>query len=126
MQFIMKNKDNPYYNLVLEMFRRENDSNINGYENIIEELVGSGSVVTTATSRRIWTGGVGNFVNYEVFAKGHDLYELTFDFDKFLTSAIFKEFLEYKHETLNVKITDSYKELNALREEKKLILDFKN
>lgn len=80
-----------------------------GWRNIAEKLITEGSCVTTSQGRKIWIGGIGNFIQEETYDSGVDLIQLKFDLKSF-ASMDNNYFLEYYNYELK-KISKEQEEL---------------
>lgn len=102
-------------NWLLETFFK--NEQFAGWKNIAEKLIDTGSCVTTNQGKKIWVGGIGNFIKSKPYEGGVDLIELTFDVKEFCSkdNMYFLEYYNHHVDKLNQEVYSAKQKFYHIR-----------
>jgi hypothetical protein len=105
---------------ILEYFFK--NEYFNGWRNVAIELLNSGKCVVGGADR-IWSGGIGNFIDVKDYEFSYNCKLYEFDLTKFLTSQIFINVNEEYLKNLEVLIKTQEEEVLKSKEKYQQILN---
>lgn len=98
--------------LLKNFFKRED---IAGWETIATNLIMKGECIVAGT-KRIWCGGVGNFIDFKPYPDAYECTIMTFRKDEFFNSVFFKDKLQYSITKLRKEYEAMALDINDLEE----------
>ena len=110
-------EDESLINLMIDyFFKSPTVVKYDGWRNISESLLKTGKCLTTIQADRMWIGGIGNFIKYNDYTEGVDLIMIELDYEDFIISDYFKNFLSMQYDR-------RVGEIDLIKQEHKMKID---